>query len=248
MKVVYHKRFTDVYESDPAAAPGRMEAIIRELKGFDIISPDSAELDDILLCHTQYHVNYVQRYGDVFGMAMMAAGGAVKAAEMGSSGEAAFAVIRPPGHHASPDSCWGFCFFNNIAIAVSKLLKGKKAHKVLILDFDLHYGDGTDNIFRGNPDVTYFHPDDSSGAGFVDRIIRFFNEHKADIIAVSAGFDRHIEDWGRLLSTEDYRRIGSLVKKYSLDNCEGRRFGVLEGGYNHDVLGKNVRAFLEGMA
>jgi acetoin utilization deacetylase AcuC-like enzyme len=81
----------------------------------------------------------------------------------------------------------------------------------------------------------------------VDHVKRFLDEKKADIIAVSAGFDRHIDDWGKLLTTEDYRTIGGIVKQYALKNCNGRRFGVLEGGYNHLVLGQNVRAFLEGM-
>ncbi len=70
---------------------------------------------------------------------------------------------------------------------------------------------------------------------------------KFDILAVSAGFDRHEEDWGGLLTTEDYRTIGALVKTYSRKACQGRRFAVLEGGYNHSVLGQNVRAFIEGM-
>src|SRR5512137_1498496 len=126
MKVVYSRRFTGDYENDPAAAPGRMEAIIGELGGFEVIEPGPAELDDIRLCHTGYHISYVQRYGSVFEMAMLAAGGAVKAAEMACSGEPAFAVIRPPGHHASADSCWGFCFFNNMAIAISRLIKERK--------------------------------------------------------------------------------------------------------------------------
>ncbi|MGD0855950.1 MAG: histone deacetylase family protein [Dehalococcoidia bacterium] len=247
MKVVYHQRFTQVYENDPAAEPGRMEAIIKELAGFEVIEPQSARLDDILLCHTSYHLGYVQGYGNVFEMAMLAAGGALKAAEIGSKGKAAFAAIRPPGHHASADSCWGFCFFNNIAIALSRLLEEKKIGSALVLDFDLHFGDGTANIFESNPAVTYFHPEDGNRQDFVDHVKRFLDEKKADIIAVSAGFDRHIDDWGRLLTTEDYRTIGGIVKQYALKNCNGRRFGVLEGGYNHLVLGQNVRAFLEGM-
>ena len=69
-----------------------------------------------------------------------------------------------------------------------------------------------------------------------------------DILAVSAGFDRHEDDWGGMLTTEDYRTIGRHVKEAALRVCQGRRFGVLEGGYNHTVLGLNVRAFIEGMA
>jgi acetoin utilization deacetylase AcuC-like enzyme len=82
----------------------------------------------------------------------------------------------------------------------------------------------------------------------VDHVRKYLGGHQADIIAVSAGFDRHVEDWGRLLTTEDYHAIGSAVREYAEQNCGGRRFGVLEGGYNHAVLGKNVRAFIESMA
>ena len=248
MKVVYHPYFTRVYENDPAAEAGRMEPIVKELSGFDFIKPDSAEPADILLCHTPSHIGYVQGYGEVYEMAMLAAGGALKAAEIAVKGEPAFAPIRPPGHHASPDSCWGFCFFNNIAIAVSKLLDVGQVRSALILDFDLHFGDGTANIFEADKAVIYFHPEDGTRQAFVDHVARFLAENKADIIAVSAGFDRHIEDWGRLLTTEDYRTMGQAVRSFAEKNCKGRRFGVLEGGYNHAVLGKNVRAFVEGMA
>jgi len=248
MKIVFHPRYTEVYQSDPAAAPGRMEAVVAELGGFDTVRPEPADIDDVRLCHSDYEINYVLREGPTFEMALLAAGGAVMAAELAVSGEPAFGLIRPPGHHAGPDSCWGFCFFNNIAVAVSKLTKSGKIKTALILDFDLHYGDGTADIFRGNSDITYFHPEDGHRRDFVDHISDFLSRNRADILAVSAGFDRHIEDWGRLLTTDDYRTIGSAVKKYSLEHCSGRRFAVLEGGYNHSVLGRNVRAFVEGMA
>ena len=70
---------------------------------------------------------------------------------------------------------------------------------------------------------------------------------EVDIIAISAGFDRHEEDWGGLLTTEDYFSIGTWAKEFSREYCHGRRFGVLEGGYNHSVLGRNVKRFLQGL-
>jgi acetoin utilization deacetylase AcuC-like enzyme len=170
------------------------------------------------------------------------------AAELAWEGEAAFGLIRPPGHHASPGSCWGFCYFNNIAIAVKKLMKKGSVKKALILDFDLHFGDGTENSFQGIPQVFYLHPEGSDGQDFVAEVQRRLERAKDfDILAVSAGFDRHVEDWGGLLTTENYRTIGSLIKTYSQKVCQGRRFAVLEGGYNHSVLGQNVRAFVAGM-
>lgn len=69
-----------------------------------------------------------------------------------------------------------------------------------------------------------------------------------DIVAVSAGFDRHQQDWGGMLRTEDYFTIGKRIKEFAESVCGGRRYAVLEGGYNHTVLGKSVRALVEGLS
>jgi acetoin utilization deacetylase AcuC-like enzyme len=73
------------------------------------------------------------------------------------------------------------------------------------------------------------------------------SKKECDVVAVSAGFDRHEEDWGRMLKTEDYFTIGEMVKRFAEKKCAGRRFAVLEGGYNHAVLGRNVNSLLEGI-
>uniref|UniRef100_A0A7C3YQS0 Histone deacetylase family protein n=1 Tax=Geoglobus ahangari TaxID=113653 RepID=A0A7C3YQS0_9EURY len=242
MKIVFHPIFYTVYTSDPAAEAGRMEAIVEELKDFEFVEPEPAKEEDILLVHTRSHYEEVKSMKKVYEVAIYAVGGAIKAAKIAFS-EPAFAAIRPPGHHASPGHFWGFCYFNNIAIAVRKLIKEGLIKKAVIVDFDLHFGDGTANTFGNDLNVTYFH----MPGGDVNSIDDFLKKEEYDIIAVSAGFDRHKDDWGGILETEDYKEIGRIVKENAEEKCDGRRFAVLEGGYNHKVLGKNVRAFVLGL-
>ena len=249
MKVVYHRRYEEVYASDPAAKAGRMESIMTEVPPHsEVVMAEPATVDDLRLVHSDKHIEDVQRMPLTYEIALLSAGGAIKAAELAIHAQPAFALIRPPGHHASRDHCWGFCFFNNVAISIARLRKEGKINTAAILDIDLHFGDGTANIFEGAPGIAYFHPEGRDRHQFIDNAARFLAQTKADIIAVSAGFDRHEQDWGGLLSTEDYKAIGKLVKEYAERACRGKRYGVLEGGYNHSVLGSNVKSFLEGMS
>ena len=248
MKVVYHPRFTEVYCHDPAAAAGRMGSIYQELMGnFEFVEPQPAKIEDLKLVHSDSHIENIQSMGLTYDIALLAAGGAIKAAQLAVTGEAAFALIRPPGHHASQDHCWGFCFFNNMAISLAKLRQEGEIRTALVLDIDLHFGDGTANIFQDIPEVTYFHPEANDRKQFIQSISQFLTQHEADIIAVSAGFDRHEADWGEMLTTEDYGTIGKSVKEFAERACQGKRYGVLEGGYNHQVLGRNVKSLLHGM-
>jgi acetoin utilization deacetylase AcuC-like enzyme len=249
MKVIFHPRFYEVYTSDPAAAAGRMEPIVKALeKEFEFIEPEPASEMDLGRVHGKRHIQSVRGEPQVYEVGILAAGGAILAAEMAFEGQPAFGLIRPPGHHASPHSCWGFCYFNNIAIAVKKLLSEEKIKDALILDFDLHFGDGTSNTFSGAISVSYFHPEATRREEFLEEVQQCLQTVKPyDIIAISAGFDRHEEDWGGLLKTEDYFTIGKWAKEASVERCQGRRFGVLEGGYNHSVLGRNVKSFLHGL-
>ena len=160
--------------------------------------------------------------------------------------EPSFALIRPPGHHASADSAWGFCFFNNMAIAIHKLRKEGEIKNALILDIDLHFGDGTVNILGSSGYVDIVNPTGADSAEYLRQVEKALSVKKTDIIGISAGFDNAKEDWGGLLSRADYTEIGRMVREAAGENGGGC-FAILEGGYNHGVLGQNVLALLEGM-
>ncbi|HPD56641.1 MAG TPA: histone deacetylase family protein [Smithellaceae bacterium] len=245
MKVIYSEDFNDVYASDPAAAAGRIRAVELAIKGrVTFVEPKPATKEDILRVHTPEHVKSVEREG-VYEIAALAAGGAIRAAEIGLS-EPCFALIRPPGHHASANSAWGFCYFNNMAIALEKLRHQGKIKKAFILDFDLHYGDGNVNILGTKGYATIYNPATQNRNEYLKKVQEVLAETKADMIAASAGFDNHEADWGGLLKTEDYTFMGRLIRETAQRN-NGGCFGILEGGYNHSVLGKNVLAFINGL-
>jgi len=245
MKVVYHEDYNQVYASDPASAPGRIQAIEVELHGkVSFVTPLAANREDILRVHTPEHIRSVEREG-VYDIAALAAGGAIKTAQIGLT-EPCFGLIRPPGHHASASSAWGFCYFNNMAIALEKLKSQQEIKKAFILDFDLHFGDGNVNILDGKGYVTILNPGSENRNDYLKTVEAALATTEADMIAVSAGFDNHEEDWGGLLKTEDYTLMGRLVLETARRN-QGGCFGILEGGYNHRVLGKNVLAFIKGL-
>jgi len=153
-------------------------------------APRAASIEELLLCHSEEYVAAVERTAnrertdfdpdthasaETWATARLAAGGVLTAVEAVLDGEAenAFAVVRPPGHHALPQRAMGFCFFNNVAIAASWLVKVRGMTRVLILDWDVHHGNGTQNIFYESPEVLYmsthqypFYP----GTGWLDEI------------------------------------------------------------------------------
>jgi len=246
MKVIFHSDFYRVYHSEPAAAAGRMEAVIKSLGDkFEILEAVIAEPEDIARVHSASHIADVYAQG-LYDIAALAAGGAIQAAAIGLT-EPAFALIRPPGHHASESDSWGFCYFNNMAVALSRLLAMSQIKTAAVLDFDLHYGDGTANIFVGSNAVKTFDPNGSDRQIYFRQVESFLTKLQVDIIGISAGFDNHEEDWGRLLKTQDYFDMGQMVKETALKTGAGY-FAILEGGYNHNVLGQNVLALLEGMS
>lgn len=151
-------------------SPERLEAIVRKLEALDLfgahVVPEPATRAQIEAVHRRTYVDLVETFGEGFldtdtaihpytaNYARLAAGGAVTASLAAAEAERpAFALVRPPGHHAGPDYGGGFCYFNNVAVAVKSLLE--RIPRVAILDFDAHHGNGTSDVFAASRDVLY---------------------------------------------------------------------------------------------
>jgi len=250
MNIIFHQAFYDVYDSDPAAAPGRMEPIIQYLEKYPhykFIVPEPTGEEDLRRAHSAEHIESIRAAPAVYDMASLAAGGAITAAELAFSGEPSFGCIRPPGHHASAESCWGFCFFNNLAVSLLKLKAERKISAAFVLDFDLHRGDGNINILSSKGGFKILNP---TGIDEKEYLLEIASALEGagdyDIIAASAGFDEYVKDWGGKLSTRAYQEIGAMMKTYSEKHCGGRRYALLEGGYYYEDLGINIHAFCDG--
>ncbi|MDD4160954.1 MAG: histone deacetylase family protein [Methanothrix sp.] len=253
MKIVYIKMLEANYPTNPVENSDRVHQpaeVLREC-GQQFVQPRAALPEDIARVHGREHIDRVRQMG-VYEAAALAAGGAVCAAELALQGEPAFALVRPPGHHAAANRAWGMCYFNNMAIAIRTIKP--RAKKALIIDIDLHFGDGTVSIFRGDPNVKIVNPwsvDENfeylnmDESRYLKQVEEAFLGFDPDIVGVSAGFDTYLEDWGGLLKIEDYRKIGEAIREGAEEICGGRRFAVLEGGYHPD-LRWCVKSFIEG--
>ncbi|HVN63542.1 MAG TPA: histone deacetylase [Candidatus Binataceae bacterium] len=157
--------------------PQRIEAMIEmaeEMRrpGLGFVAPREATADEIALCHWRDYIATVERTSgvdrfdfdpdthtsrDSYRTALLSAGGVLTAAEAVLDGAAdnAFAIVRPPGHHALPNRAMGFCFFNNVAIAAEWLIKKRGLKRVMIIDWDVHHGNGTQEMFYESPEVLY---------------------------------------------------------------------------------------------
>jgi len=251
MKIIFHEEYKNSsYASDTAATQGRMESIMDLLsiqRDYSVLKPTAAKIEDILRAHLEEHVNRIRQDDKLFHMALLSAGGAISAAEIAFDGEPTFACIRPPGHHASRASCWGFCYFNNMGIALLKLISKGKIKGAFVLDFDTHKGDGNIDVLSEYTEIKILNPFSGDREAYLTEIEeRLTMIDGIEIIAVSAGFDSYEKDLGKKLKTFDFYLIGRLLKKTSKRICNGRRFAVLEGGYYQQDLGKNVLAFCQG--
>jgi acetoin utilization deacetylase AcuC-like enzyme len=212
--------------------------------------------------------------------ATLAAGSAIQATDLvlGGAVQNAFCAIRPPGHHAEHSLAMGFCFYNNVAIGALHALQQPSVQRVAIVDFDVHHGNGTVDIFKDRPEVlvcsTFQHPyypdryQDIARDNILncplpayskpalfrhaleDRWLPALQAHKPDIIFISAGFDAHLEDpmADLELTEDDYRWATRLLLDVARQCCSARIVSVLEGGYNPVALGFSVQAHLEVLA
>ncbi len=212
--------------------------------------------------------------------ALRAAGAAIAATDAVMAGEMdnAFCSVRPPGHHACKDTAMGFCFFNNVAIAARYALERHGLKRVAIVDFDVHHGNGTEDIVAGDQRILMvsffqhpFYPQGgarSSASNLVNVPVPAYTKgeqvrdlieahwlprldvYKPEMIFISAGFDAHREDdLGQLgLVEQDYAWITQRIKDVARRHAKGRIVSCLEGGYNLSALGRSVEAHIRVLA
>jgi acetoin utilization deacetylase AcuC-like enzyme len=278
VKIIYSPACLEYQDPGHPESPARVEyaAAWLKKKGYKFIGPEPAGEEDLLLVHDKDLINRVKtgnffeadtpNLPGIYDYARHAVGGAIAAADLAVKGEPAFSLMRPPGHHAGRHKLGGFCYFNNLAVAVKKLLA--RGQRVAIIDFDVHHGNGTQDIFLGEakavyvslhrigiyPSTGYESEDNCYNFPFADapspdeylavfkEALKIVYEFNADILAVSAGFDGYEGDplVGLGLMIETYSVMGAEIAKL----CKST-FAVLEGGYS-DKLGECVGSFLKG--
>ncbi len=173
--VIWDPAYAEHDTGDDPEGPDRVTTVVEHLEATDlwprlaVVKPRPATVDDLLLVHTRAHVEMVRAAaesgsrwvdGDTrvsrrsFEIALLAAGGVMVATEQWAQGGASFALVRPPGHHATPDRAMGFCLFNNIAVAARRLLDSGY-ERLAIVDWDVHHGNGTQAVFIDEPRVLF---------------------------------------------------------------------------------------------
>ncbi len=270
-------------------SPERLEAILSFLEKsmkIEVVEPSMASEQDLLLVHTKEHLANLEKLSalgrdfpdnafskDTYSTARLAAGAGLDAALLSEKGFS-FALVRPPGHHAGRNFFGGFCYLNNLAFAVRKMQKLGKARRALIVDFDLHHGNGTQDIFYNDESVFYLSLNQDPhftypGSGFESENnphIRNVEIHEgateneylqAFETSLSESFEAHKPDLIAVsagFDTFGLDQIGSNLRIFdsslynelgkAVKKCGVRSFGALEGGYYIPSLGQNVYEFL----
>jgi acetoin utilization deacetylase AcuC-like enzyme len=279
MKLVSHPDMARLHPT--GLHPERRERLRALLDHFGAwLEPTPATSDDVERCHSPELVELVRsadapRWLDPdtlvtdtsYEAALLAAGAAIEATRIGG-----FALGRPPGHHAERNRAMGFSLFNNVAIAARYAQAELGAGRIAIVDWDVHHGNGTEEIFRGDPSVLYislhqwpFYPgtggpddqgetlvnvplpagstDEEYIAAFEQSVEPAIRRFEPELVLVSAGFDAHEEDpIAQMLVTD----IGFTELARRSAALAPRFAAVLEGGYNLETLPRLVEAALEG--
>ncbi|MDR4124863.1 histone deacetylase family protein [Yanghanlia caeni] len=283
--------------------PERLDAVNDQLLSSGVLplldsfpSPRPATEAEVLRVHAESHLAHLKALSPASGYAAIdgdtlmnphtlaaafeAAGAGIAAVDSIMRGEAnsAFCNVRPPGHHAESARAMGFCFFNNVAVAAAHALEHHGLERVAIVDFDVHHGNGTEDIFFDDPRVMmcsfYQHPFypnlrregsrdhmvnipvDAYTTGFDLRQVvsdiwvpRLYH-FAPQMLFISAGFDAHREDeMGQLGMVEgDYAWITDQLVALAERTAQGRIVSMLEGGYNLSALGRSAVAHIRSLS
>ena len=291
-----------VMDGNHPESPARISAIRQALatNGLDRslrqYEAPAAEDRHLLRVHSARYVQYIRSVAPQAGLvrldpdtmmgpmslsaALHATGAVILATDLVMRGEAdnAFCCIRPPGHHAGRERAAGFCIFNHVATGVAHAIAEYGLERVAIIDFDVHHGDGTEDIFKDNTKVmlcsTFQHPfyprrgaDSRSdrminvplpaytdGPGFHAAVEREFApalaRFKPQMVFVSAGFDAHTDDplAQLMLETEGYVWMTEFIRDIAQRYAEGRIVSSLEGGYALPALAQAATAHIRVLA
>ncbi len=257
---------------------------------------EQASREQLTRVHTEKYVDWIFQQAPAEGLvaldgdtamnkytlsaALHAAGAVAQAVDLVMAGEVenAFCCIRPPGHHAGRNGASGFCIFNNVAVGAAHAISHHHLQRVAILDFDVHHGDGTEDIFHDNPQVmlcsTFRHPfypykgaesgndhiinvplaAGTRGEAFREAVsthwLPALERFQPEFLFISAGFDAHYEDdmGGLALRESDYLWITEFVKQVANQYAQGRIVSVLEGGYSLHALGRCVMTHVKSLS
>lgn len=304
--IIYHHDDCFDHDTGPGhpESPARLHAILAALKasprldGARFSAPPLGSEEQVKLAHIPQHLELVKERLPQTGRGNLDADtvlspGSLRAALRGvgaacqgiddlygGNGGArhVMCLTRPPGHHATRRLAMGFCLFNQIAIAALYARRNHTSGRIAVVDFDVHHGNGTQDILRGEEGIHYLSTHQSPhypGTGaksenepgnisnfplsagfsgedyqalFREQLVPLLEADKPDLLLVSAGFDAHVRDplASLGLTEETYYWLGEQLAGLAARFCNGRMLSVLEGGYNLDVLGQSVEAYLAG--